>query len=115
MTQGIKENIIYGSALFMLVFGVGLTIAGFILPPAGQVHDSVLWVLGQCLIYAGSGMGISAYTTGKMREIQHEVDRRFDRYEHRHHHRGDCSISSTYDDEEEEQQNEESNETEQEL
>ena len=113
MTQGIKENIIYGSALFMLVFGVGLTIAGFILPPAGQVHDSVLWVLGQCLIYAGSGMGISAYTSGKMREMQHDIDRRFDRYE-RHHRRGDCTISSTYEDEEE-QQNENDNETEQEL
>lgn len=100
MTQGIKENIIYGSALFMLVFGVGLTIAGFIIPPAGQVHDSVLWVLGQCLIYAGSGMGISAYTSGKIREMQRGIDRRFDRYE-RHHRRGDCSISSTYDDDEE--------------
>lgn len=113
MTQGIKENIIYGSALFMLVFGVGLTIAGFIIPPAGQVHDSVLWVLGQCLIYAGSGMGISAYTSGKVREMRHEIDRRFDHYERRHR-RGDCSISSTYD-EEEEQQNEQEDETEQEL
>lgn len=108
MTQGIKENIIYGSALFMLVFGVGLTIAGFIIPPAGQVHDSVLWVLGQCLIYAGSGMGISAYTSGKMREMQRGIDRRFDRYERRHR-RGDCTISSTYEDEEE-QQNENDNE-----
>ena len=114
MTQGIKENIIYGSALFMLIFGVGLTIAGFIIPPAGQVHDSVLWVLGQCLIYAGSGMGISAYTSGKMREMQRGIDRRFDRYERRHR-RGDCSISSTYDDDEEEQQNEQDDETEQEL
>lgn len=104
MTQGIKENIIYGSALFMLVFGVGLTIAGFILPPAGQVHDSVLWVLGQCLIYAGSGMGISAYTSGKMREMQRGIDRRFDRYERRHR-MGDCSISSTYEDEEEASEN----------
>ena len=101
MTQGIKENIIYGSALFMLVFGVGLTIAGFIIPPAGQVHDSVLWVLGQCLIYAGSGMGISAYTSGKVREMRHEIDRRFDHYERRHR-RGDCTISSTYDEDEEE-------------
>ena len=113
MTQGIKENIIYGSALFMLVFGVGLTIAGFIIPPAGQVHDSVLWVLGQCLIYAGSGMGISAYTSGKIREMQRGIDRRFDHYERRHR-RGDCSISSTYD-EEVEQQNENEDETEQEL
>lgn len=81
MTQGIKENIIYGSAIGMLMFGVVLTTAGFIIDPAGQVHDSVLYVLGQCLLFAGSAMGISAYTTGKVREIRHEIDRRFRAYE----------------------------------
>ena len=81
MTQGIKDNIIFGSAIFMLLFGVALTTAGFIIEPAGQVHDSVLYVLGQCLIFAGSAMGISAYTTGKLREMRHEIDRRFRAYE----------------------------------
>jgi len=47
MTQGIKDNIIFGGALFMLFFGVALTTAGFIIDPAGQVHDSVRYVLGQ--------------------------------------------------------------------
>ena len=81
MTQGIKENIIFGSALFMLSFGVTLTTAGFIIDPAGQVHDSVLYVLGQCLIFAGSAMGISAYTTSRMRDIRRDIDRRFRDYE----------------------------------
>lgn len=101
MTQGIKENIIFGSAIGMLLFGVILTTAGFIIDPAGQVHDSVLYVLGQCLIFAGSAMGISAYTSGKVKEMRHDIERRFDHYE-RHHRRGDCSISSTYDEDEEE-------------
>ena len=114
MTQGIKENIIFGSAIGMLLFGVILTTAGFIIDPAGQVHDSVLYVLGQCLIFAGSAMGISAYTSGKVKEMRHDIERRFDHYE-RHHRRGDCTISSTYDEDEEEQQNEEDDETEQEL
>lgn len=86
MPPGVKENIVYGSALFMLLFGVGLTTAGFVIPPAGQVHDSVLYVLGQCLIFAGSVMGVSAYTTGRMRDIEHhvrhDIDRRFRAYEH---------------------------------
>lgn len=81
MTQGVKENIIFGSALFMLSFGVTLTTAGFIIDPAGQVHDSVLYVLGQCLIFAGSAMGISAYTTSRMRDIRRDIDRRFRDYE----------------------------------
>lgn len=69
MTQAIKDNIIFGSALFMLFFGVALTTAGFVIDPAGQVHDSVLYVLGQCLIFAGSAMGVSAYTSGKFRDM----------------------------------------------
>ena len=86
MTTGIKENIVYGSAIFMLLFGVILTTAGFIIDPAGQIHDSVLYVLGQCLIFAGSVMGVSAYTTGRLRHIEdtvrRDIDHRFRSYEH---------------------------------
>lgn len=81
MTHGIKENITYGSALFMLVFGVVLTTAGFVTAPVGEIHDSVLYVLGQCLIFSGSIMGVGAYTAGKVREMRHDIDRRFRAYE----------------------------------
>jgi len=89
MTQGIKENLTYGSAIGMLMFGVMLTTAGFIIDPQGQIHDSVLYVLGQCLLFAGSVMGVSAYTAGRMRHIEHEIDHRFRAYEDgRRPHRG---------------------------
>ena len=81
MTNGIKENLTYGSAIGMLIFGVVLTTAGFIIDPQGQIHDSVLYVLGQCLLFAGSVMGVSAYTAGRMRHIEHEIDHRFRAYE----------------------------------
>jgi len=85
MTPGIKENVTYGSALFMLVFGVVLTTAGFVTAPVGEIHDSVLYVLGQCLIFSGSVMGVGAYATGKMRHIEdsvkRDIDRRFRAYE----------------------------------
>ena len=85
MTHGIKENVTYGSALFMLVFGVVLTTAGFVTAPVGEIHDSVLYVLGQCLIFSGSVMGVGAYATGKMRHIENsvkrDIDRRFRAYE----------------------------------
>lgn len=85
MTRGIKENITYGSAVGMLMFGVVLTTAGFIIDPQGQIHDSVLYVLGQCLLFAGSVMGVSAYATGKMRHIENsvkrDIDNRFRAYE----------------------------------
>lgn len=106
MTQGIKENLTYGSAIGMLMFGVILTTAGFIIDPQGQIHDSVLYVLGQCLLFAGSVMGVSAYTAGRMRHIEHEIDHRFRDYEDgRRSHHGHDDMS------EEEQITEEEDET----
>lgn len=110
MTHGIKENITYGSALVMLVFGVVLTTAGFLTAPVGEIHDSVLYVLGQCLLFAGSIMGVGTYTAGKVREMRHDIDRRFRAYERgaadgkRPHH--------SEDNEEEEPLNEEDDESE---
>ena len=105
MSNGIKENIAYGSALFMLLFGASLTLAGFIIDPQGEIHDSVLYVLGQCLIFAGSVMGVSAYATGKMRHIEdsvkRDIDNRFHAYEHGNHKEEHDETETTENGEEE--------------
>jgi len=85
MTKERKETISFGAAIGMLMFGVILTTAGFLMPPPGEIHDSVLYVLGQCLLFAGGVMGVSAYTTGRMRHIEdsvkRDIDNRFRAYE----------------------------------
>ena len=47
----IKQKFAIGTAVVAFAVGWGLTIAGFVLPPEGEVHDSVLWILGQALVY----------------------------------------------------------------
>lgn len=84
MTRERKENITVYSAVSMLVFGCVLTTIAFFIEPMGEIHDSVLWVLGQCFIYAGGALGIANYARSAAR---HEVDERFDEFERRHHHR----------------------------
>ena len=64
MTREGKDTIAVTSAMVMLLFGISLTTAGFIIPPTGEIHESVLWVLGQALIYAGSIFGIAFYARG---------------------------------------------------
>ena len=54
MKKEAKEDVQVCTAVGMLLSGVGLSIAGFIVPPTGQIHDSVLWFFAQCLMYAGS-------------------------------------------------------------
>ena len=78
MTKERKESITVWSAIGMLVFGVALTTCAFFFEPVGQIHDSVLWTLGQCLIYAGGALGIANYarTSAKEAVQEYEEERR---------------------------------------
>lgn len=64
------------SALAMLLAGVSLSVAGFLVPPVGEISDSVLWFFAQCLIYAGSIFGVSIYVQSKFTELKEEIDKR---------------------------------------
>lgn len=70
---GIKDKIAYTTAVFAFFFGWGLTIAGFIVG-AGVISDSVLWVLGQALVYAASIFGVGMYVTGAVKNMKKEVE-----------------------------------------
>mgnify|MGYP004632812913 CR=1 FL=1 len=68
-----KEIIHYCCAVFMLVFGCSISVMGFFAAPFGEVDDSVLWILGQCLIYSGSIFGVSLYVKSEVKKaLQHE-------------------------------------------
>lgn len=66
----VKTKIAYVTAIIAFVVGWGLTIAGFIVPPLGTVSDSVLWILGQALIYAASVFGVGLYVTGSVKTMK---------------------------------------------
>lgn len=58
----------------MLTFGVILTTIGFFIEPTGEVHDSVLWVLGQTLLYSGGALGIANYARQSARDAVQEME-----------------------------------------
>lgn len=74
MNKNFKENIQVWTAVGMLVAGVTLVFAGFIVPPLGEVSESVLWFFAQCLIYAGSIFGISIYVSGQLKNIRKQLN-----------------------------------------
>ena len=57
----------------MLLVGVALAIAGFIVSPLGEISDSVLYFTAQCFIYAGSVFGVSVYVTDKFKNLQNKL------------------------------------------
>lgn len=57
----------------MLLSGIGLSIAGFIADPLGEISDSVLWYVSQSLVYAGSIFGVTLYIRSRFAEISREL------------------------------------------
>ena len=68
------HNIQVATAVFMLIGGLALAVAGFIVPPLGQIHESVLGIFAECLIYAGSIFGVTVYIRTKYTEMKTYLD-----------------------------------------
>lgn len=51
-------NIKLAISIFLVVIGCGLLIAGFIVPPLGTIHNSILVAYGEVATFAGSLLGI---------------------------------------------------------
>ena len=75
MTREHRVNIQYISAVGMLISGVGLSVAGFIVSPLGEISDSVIWFAAQTMIYAGSVFGVSVYVNDKFRSITDKLNK----------------------------------------
>ena len=76
MKKETRENLQVGSALGMLALGMALTVAGFIVSPLGEIHESVLGLFAECLIYAGSIFGVAIYIHTKFSELRAYVEER---------------------------------------
>ncbi len=64
MTARLKE----GSAVGMLCCGLALAFTALLLPPSGEIHESVLYLFAQILIYCGSVFGMDTYINRKIAE-----------------------------------------------
>ena len=72
-TLSLKDLIAYTTAILAFLAGWGVTIAGFMIPPVGDITDSVLWVLGQSLIYTSSILGVSMYMRYNIQKIERKL------------------------------------------
>ena len=71
----LKQKTAYITAIVAFVLGWFLVIAGFYMPPEGEVSDSVLWILGQALIYTASVLGVTMYFNSQMVKFRAETRR----------------------------------------
>lgn len=66
-----KPTIQLLAALFLILVGCGLLIAGFVVPPPGQIHNSVLIAFGQILTFAGALFGIDYHYAYRYHATRH--------------------------------------------
>ena len=68
-----KDKLAYITCIASFILGWCITIAGFVVSPLGEVSDSVLFILGQSLIYCASVLGLSIYVTKSVRGMRREL------------------------------------------
>ena len=77
----IKQKTAYITAIIAFCIGWGLTIAGFCVPPKGEVSGSVLAVLGEAMVYAASVFGVTMYFGHEMEKFKRDTRRYINRLE----------------------------------
>ena len=73
MKKETRTDIQVWSAVFMLAAGVAMSVAGFIVPPLGEISNSVLYFCAQCFISAGSIFGVGIYVQTKFKELNAQI------------------------------------------
>lgn len=69
-----KEIAAHVSAGLLLLFGMIMVVCGFITPPSGEVHDSILWIFGQTLVFSGAVLGISLHVDNSIKSIEAKLE-----------------------------------------
>ena len=73
MANDKKEKAAYWTAIIAFIIGWGLTIAGFIVDPLGEVSRSVLAILGEAMVYAASVFGVTLYFRNQMEKFRSDT------------------------------------------
>jgi hypothetical protein len=96
-TLNIKEQIAIISACVAFVLGWAMSIGAFFVPPVGEVADSILWILGQALLYSSAVFGVSAYFRSEAVQLRRDMDRHLEHMERMQIQREKLRMGQTVD------------------
>ena len=69
MKDDIKELLQYFLCVFCIVGAMAMSFIALYLDPTGEIHESVLWLIAQVLVFCGSLMGINTLNNIQLRKI----------------------------------------------
>lgn len=68
-----KDAIEYLVAISMILFGMVLCMIAFFTPPVGEIHPSILGILGQILIFVGAIFHLNIKLKNNTNEFESKV------------------------------------------
>ena len=71
-----RDKVAYSVTIGAFVIGVALSITGLIIPPTGEIHPSVITLVGLFLSYAGALLGISHHFENELGKFKATVEQK---------------------------------------
>ena len=71
-----RDKVAYTVTIGAFVIGVALSITGMVLPPVGEVHPTVITLVGLFLSFAGALLGISHHFENELGKFKASVEQK---------------------------------------
>lgn len=71
-----RDKVAYSVTIGAFVIGVALSITGMVLPPVGEVHPTVITLVGLFLSFAGALLGISHHFESELGKFKASVEKK---------------------------------------
>lgn len=71
-----RDKVAYSVTIGAFVIGVALSITGLIIPPTGEIHPSVITLVGLFLSFAGALLGISHHFENELGKFKASVEQK---------------------------------------
>lgn len=69
-----KEVIQYAICVICIIGAMIMSFLALYITPEGEIHNSVLWICGQLLVFVGSIFGINSIHRVNMRKINNRIE-----------------------------------------
>ena len=71
-----RDKVAYSVTIGAFVSGVALSVTGMVLPPLGEVHPTVITLVGLFLSFAGALLGISHHFESELGKFKATVEQK---------------------------------------
>ena len=72
-TEDIREYIQYGICIVCILGAMVMSFLAMYIDPTGEIHDSILWLIAQVLVFCGSLMGINSLHNMHVKKIDQKI------------------------------------------